>query len=175
MCEYVEAYAKHFDLHQHIRLNTTVVRVLRDETDSKWLIEVRPTNSHGVPTETHGFDRLVFATGIHLKLNWPDIKGRHRFAGEIIHGLRMKEPSKYKGKRVLIIGLALTGADCARHLAREGAEQVYCSHRRQVLLVSIATLFEILTDRKNSRLRVFQDSTCGRRQAAGATYAQQIV
>ena len=141
MCGYIEAYAKHFNLYQHIQLNTSVVRVLRDETDSKWLVEVRPTNSTdlsgGVPTETktHRFDRVVFATGIHLKLNWPDIKGRHRFAGEIVHGLRMKEPSKYKGKRVLIIGLALTGADCARHLAREGAERVYCSHRRQVLLV----------------------------------------
>ncbi|EFW20968.1 hypothetical protein D8B26_002753 [Coccidioides posadasii str. Silveira] len=135
MCEYVEAYAKHFDLHRHIRLNTTVVRVLRDEADNKWLIEVRATDSHGTQTQTHVFDRLVFATGIHLKLNWPNIKGRQRFAGDIIHGLRMKEPSKYRGKRVLIIGLALTGADCARHLAREGAEQVYCSHRRQVLLI----------------------------------------
>lgn len=152
MCEYVEAYAKHFDLHRHIRLNTTVVRVLRDETDSKWLIEVRPTDSHGVPTETHGFDRLVFATRIHLKLNWPDIKGRHRFAGEIIHGLRMKEPSKYKGKRVLIIGLALTGADCARHLAREGAEQVYCSCRQQVHLVSVATLLKNLERQKEQSL-----------------------
>lgn len=97
-------------------------------------------------------ERLVFATGIHLKLDWPDIKSRHRFAGEIIHGLRMKEPSKYKGKRVLIIGLALTGADCARHLAREGAEQVYCSHRRQVLLVSVVTPFENLDRQKEQSL-----------------------
>jgi dimethylaniline monooxygenase (N-oxide forming) len=136
MCEYIEQYAEHFDLHRQICLNTTVVGVSRDESDSEWRIEVRPTDSHNGQTETHVFDRLVFATGIHLKLSWPEIKGRHRFAGEIVHGLRMGEPSKYQGKRVLIIGLALTGADCASHLARARAEQVYCSHRRQVLLVS---------------------------------------
>lgn len=112
-----------------MRLNTTVVWVLRDETDNKWLIEIRPTDSCGAPTEIHHFDRLVFAMRVHLKLNQPDTNGRHRFAGEIIHSLRMKEPSKCRGERVVIIGLALTGADCAGHLAREAVARVYYSQR----------------------------------------------
>lgn len=136
MNAYLESYCDHFNLRPRICLNTRVTKVIRDESNKKWRLELQKVGQYNEQRSTGEFDRLVFATGIHCKLNWPDLKRREEFAGDILHGLRMKEPSRYRGKRVLIIGLALTGADCARHLAREGAIKVYCSHRRQVLLVS---------------------------------------
>ncbi|GIZ36591.1 hypothetical protein CKM354_000006100 [Cercospora kikuchii] len=135
MNAYLESYCDHFNLRLHICLNTRVTKVIRDESNKKWRLELQKGGQSNNQRGTGEFDRLVFATGIHCKLNWPDLKGREYFAGDILHGLRMKEPSRYRGKRVLVIGLALTGADCARHLAREGVAKVSCSHRRQVLLI----------------------------------------
>lgn len=41
--EYMQSYAEHFGLLDHIVLSRTVKRVTRNKDDSKWVLEVEPT------------------------------------------------------------------------------------------------------------------------------------
>ncbi|KAL0932684.1 dimethylaniline monooxygenase 2 [Colletotrichum truncatum] len=134
--QYLEAYAEHFDLLQHIQFSKKVTKVERDEVTGKWTVFTRSTKSDPniSPEETQAFDRLVIATGM---LNVPvdvKIKGIERFEGEAMHSRDFKEPNRYEGKNVLVVGIGATGADTQSFLKRTKARSIYLSHRGQYFL-----------------------------------------
>lgn len=131
----MEAYAKEFDLHPHIRFSEAVTKVRRDDKDENWLVTTRNTKTD--KEETHRFDRLVLATGILNSKRDVDIKGQENFAGEVIHSREFKDPNKYKGKNVLVVGIGATGADTLVFLKQAGAGKLYSSHRGQYWVVSL--------------------------------------
>lgn len=131
---YLESYAKHFDLIPLIQFSTTVNHIERDETNRKWVVFTSDTKS-GVQ-QRRSFDRIVVAPGIFQTINQPKVKGIEKFAGEAIHSREFKDPSKYKGKNVVVVGVGATGADTTSFLVKAGAEKIYLSHRSQYFLVS---------------------------------------
>lgn len=85
-------------------------------------------------------DRIIVAPGIFQTINQPKVKGIEKFAGEAIHSREFKDPTKYKGTNVVVVGVGATGADTTSFLVKAGAEKVYLSHRSQYFLVSTPIL-----------------------------------
>ncbi|KAH7008341.1 flavin-binding monooxygenase-like-domain-containing protein [Ilyonectria destructans] len=130
---YLESYAKHFNLLPHIEFSTTVDRIERDEAGKKWLVYTKDTNTGSQACRS--FDRVALATGILNTKHLPKVRGIEMFAGDAVHSREFKDPSKYTGKNVLVVGIGATGADSTSFLVRAKAAKVYLSHRSQFFLL----------------------------------------
>lgn len=130
----MEAYADKFELIKHIELSTTVTSIRRDEEDGVWIVSTRHTRTG--EEEEREYDRVVMATGGLNVRNMPEIKGIEKFAGDAIHSRDFKDPSKYAGKNVLVVGLGSTGADTLSFLKQAGANKLYLSSRSRCSLVN---------------------------------------
>ncbi|KAK1252529.1 hypothetical protein MKX08_003716 [Trichoderma sp. CBMAI-0020] len=130
---YLEAYADKFELIKHIELSTTVTSIRRDEEDGVWIVSTRHTRTG--EEEEREYDRVVMATGGLNVRNMPDIKGIEKFAGDAIHSRDFKDPTKYAGKNVLVVGLGSTGADTLSFLKQAGANKLYLSSRSRCSLI----------------------------------------
>lgn len=138
--KYFELYAKAFDIKRHIRFSIEVVSVTYDRATKKWRLTVRPVGSTDERNdETFDFDRLVVATGSFKTPSIPVFKGQEQFKGEILHSQAFKDPTKYKGKSVIVVGLGNTAADSVSALISEGAERVIVSHRHQAVIIPRVT------------------------------------
>ena len=107
---YLEAYADHFSLWKHIRLNTTVNAIRpadhcgepcgaqlsspaadsSSEKDRFWCIE-STTRSGKEENRTEFFDNVAVCTGLNQYLRNPEIKGLERFKGDVIHSSDIKD------------------------------------------------------------------------------------
>ncbi|OHF03911.1 hypothetical protein CORC01_00773 [Colletotrichum orchidophilum] len=133
---YLEAYATEFDLLPHIKFYTKVNQVERDDANGQWIVHTHTTYPHEESVmQKHVFDRVVLATGIVNTPNIPDIKGIEKFEGEAIHSLKFKDPYRYSGKNVLLVGVGATSADTQSFLKKANARSITISHRKQFYLV----------------------------------------
>ncbi|MDF3818515.1 NAD(P)-binding domain-containing protein [Leptospira sp. 96542] len=117
---YHRSFAKDFGLYEHIQFETAVKSI--ENLDKKWLV----TLSNG---ERRLYDGIICASGITWSPNQPKIPGEETFSGEIIHSVSYKNSSRFKGKRVLVVGAGNSGCDIACDAAF-AAEQAYISVRR---------------------------------------------
>ncbi|KAK4493929.1 hypothetical protein PRZ48_015115 [Zasmidium cellare] len=132
MADYLERYAETFDVKRQIKFSTKVLRIERDEERRKWLVTSVSSNDQ---TEVKEFDRVVIATGRQQKKVMPRIEGSEKFAGEIIHSHAFRQPEKYRGKTVVVVGSHATAADVQEFCLEAGAERVVLSHRREFRLL----------------------------------------
>jgi cation diffusion facilitator CzcD-associated flavoprotein CzcO len=72
---------------------------------------------------------VVVATGFDRVPVIPDWPGRTGFAGELLHSSQYHEPSAFRGRDVLVVGVGNSGSEIATHLARAGAARVRVSVR----------------------------------------------
>ncbi|KAH6648794.1 flavin-binding monooxygenase-like-domain-containing protein [Truncatella angustata] len=134
--EYLESYAKHFGLLQHIRYSSQVTRVERDDESRKWIVyTVNASQNGNTDSSRHVFDRLVVATGILSARNVVKIPGVNQFDGEVLHSQEFKDAYRFSGKNVLVVGIGATGADTTSFLKKAGAANIYISHRGQTYLL----------------------------------------
>jgi dimethylaniline monooxygenase (N-oxide forming) len=131
MHQYLESYCDHFDLRRHILLNSPVTDLSRE--GNRWVLEISPK---GQPTRKEYFDKVVVASGSFVKPKTPKFPGIEKFQGPTTHSLNFHQPSQYKGKTVLIIGLHATTQDVAVALSGH-ASKLYVSHRNGLVMVSI--------------------------------------
>lgn len=80
-CDYIKAYAAHFDLDRHVQLRTWVKWIKRNAKDTKWQV---CTNAAGKDT-IRDFDKVVISSGLATKATIPDIEGREKFEGNVLH------------------------------------------------------------------------------------------
>ena len=102
--EYLQAYAKNFDLQPHVQLNTNVEEIER--TGEGWKVSC----SNGrVYTSMY----LVVATGVVQQPNQSLEKSTlQEFTGTILHASAIKQPlEEFREKRLLIVGGGETGSD----------------------------------------------------------------
>lgn len=79
--EYMEDYAKHFDLMKDIVFNTTVCKVVRNEDDTKWKLEIERSGK----LEMVEFDKVALCHGYQTEAVMPQFEGQEKFEGPIIH------------------------------------------------------------------------------------------
>ncbi|PIL23504.1 hypothetical protein GSI_14816 [Ganoderma sinense ZZ0214-1] len=108
--DYIEDYARHFDLNQHIRLNTSVLAVHWDASSSKWDVTVSGKGGE----ETIGFDLVLVANGHFRVPRIPEVKGLAEWIakGKVTHTAWYRRPENYTGK-LLVIGGGYSGQDVA--------------------------------------------------------------
>jgi cation diffusion facilitator CzcD-associated flavoprotein CzcO len=71
----------------------------------------------GTAKKTEKFDSVVVATGIYTKPYIPDIPGRDKFTGTLLHSKDYKTPKDFESKRVMVVGGAYSGAEIAAEIA----------------------------------------------------------
>jgi len=108
---YFQAYARKFNLYDHIRFNTLVLHCERID-DQEWLIT---TETDGIK-KTETFTDLVVCNGHHWNPRWPQYPGE--FTGEFLHSHTFKKAEPFKDKRVLVIGGGNSACDVAVETSR---------------------------------------------------------
>lgn len=114
LLRYFQAYARHFELYDHIQFCTEVVRCIR-LGDRQWQVELRRDGREW----TERFSHLVVCNGHHWDPRWPSYPGT--FTGEYLHAHQYKRATPFAGKRVLVIGGGNSACDIAVETSRLSA------------------------------------------------------
>ena len=103
--QYFRDYARHFDLYRRYEFATRVVSIERHADGWKILTE------HAGNRQFRIFDGVLIANGTLHQPNWPTLPGR--FDGELLHASAYRDPARFAGKRVLIVGCGNSACDIA--------------------------------------------------------------
>ncbi len=120
---YLNRYADVLGLRPHIRFDTRIEHIVRDDTG--WLV--------GHSGETASFERVVVASGRFQSPTIPKVSGLDAFAGRsgVSSIYHYRDPSAYRGQRMLVAGGAISALEIAAELALHGAARVVVTQRRQ--------------------------------------------
>src|SRR5437763_12986138 len=116
---YLERYADHFGLREHIWFGTEVVRIV--PAGGYWDVTTRV----GEGERTSRYAAVVVANGHHWSPKLPRYVGLSGYRGEVIHASAYKDPAQLRGRKVLVIGGGNTGCDIAVEAAQQAA---HCWH-----------------------------------------------
>lgn len=108
--KYLEAYADKYDLRKYVRCSTTVDEIRR--VGDGWQVTV---TEQGHKTQ-HTFEALAVCSGPFQRPK-TKIPLLEKFTGEVIHSSRYRNNRRFRGKKVLVIGLAESGADIVRQIS----------------------------------------------------------
>lgn len=89
-----------------------------DEGKGEWSVTLRRADgSERVVKPRH----LVMANGVAGRPYTPKLAGLEKFKGEVVHTHDFRDGSKWRGKRVLVVGAGTSGHDVAQDLHGHGA------------------------------------------------------
>ncbi len=117
--KYVRETAREHGIDQKIRYQHRVKSASWSSAKARWTVEVeRPEGSTHIDCSF-----LFFATGYYDydKGYTPELKGRERFQGRIVHPQHWTPDIEYAGKRVIVIGSGATAVTLVPSLAKEAA------------------------------------------------------
>ena len=125
---YLYRYAQTFDLLSHIRCSTRVQLIQRNQNGSGW--EIRSTEGEEA---SEVFPYVIVASGRFNRPAVPSLPGLESFCGSVgvLHSFQYKDPESFRGKRVLVVGCAISALEIASDLAMLGAERVVSTFRQQ--------------------------------------------
>ena len=125
---YLKRYARRFDVLSHVHLNTRVELIERDPDSGGWLVRSSATEKRN-----EKFLYVVIASGRFNKPSVPSLPGLESFRGScgVLHSFDYKDPESFRGKRVLVVGCAISALEIASDLAMLGALRVVSTFRRQ--------------------------------------------
>ncbi|CAK7212559.1 hypothetical protein SCUCBS95973_001505 [Sporothrix curviconia] len=123
MVQYLNEYAAHFGLAEHVRLRTRVTRCTPQDDGSWVVVSRRKGDSNGQQEEetVETFAAVIVAGG-HLSVpHMPAVPDSHLFQGQILHTHTYRTPSPYEGKRVAVVGFGSSAVDVACEIAPHAA------------------------------------------------------
>lgn len=106
---YLDEYARRHRV--KVETDREVQRATREA--GSWVVDCNGERIHAAS--------LVMATGIMANPRAPDIPGRSRFAGRVLHSVEYRRPAEFVGRRVLMVGVGNSGGEIASELAHAGA------------------------------------------------------
>lgn len=115
---YVEDYARHFGVDQHVHLQHRIERLSERSDGPGWTIEYTADGARG----SRSFDYLVMATGLYANPFVPSLPGREQFAGEVLHSSEYRHPDQVRGRKVVVVGFGKSALDVAVDAARHDAD-----------------------------------------------------
>ncbi|MDB5848464.1 MAG: trkA [Rhodoferax sp.] len=128
MAAYLEAYAAHFALRQHIRFRSKVAAV-EAAPGGGWTVRLAANSGDGAAER---FDAVVVASGHqgvprHPPFAWD-------FGGHYLHAHQYRVPGPFKGRRVLVVGVGNSACDIASDICTVTASTTMAA-RSPVLLM----------------------------------------
>ncbi|KAM3376727.1 putative flavin-containing monooxygenase 1 isoform X2 [Capsicum galapagoense] len=137
--EYIESYARHFDLVRHIQFNSKVLSLSYDDpiggagdwnsgsdplgSKGKWNLKVEDTRTTSTHTQIYQVDFVVVCVGRFSQVpnipEFPGNKGPEAFEGEVIHSMEYSKMDPktaanfVKGKHVAVVGFQISAMDIA--------------------------------------------------------------
>lgn len=126
--DYAEQYADHFNIEPVFE--KTVARVSRPS--GPWVVSFADGDKWSA-------DNIVLATGTNAVPKIPAFEGQAVFQGQIVHSKDYRNPSPFKARKVLVIGMGNTGAEIALDLVNHNVE-ADISVRNPVNIVPLRTL-----------------------------------
>jgi dimethylaniline monooxygenase (N-oxide forming) len=125
---YLKRYAQRFDIDSHIRYRTRVELIERNRNAEGWVIR-----SGAAQPRSELFQYVVVASGRFNRPLVPSLPGLDSFCGQggVLHSFQYKDPEGFRGKRVLVVGCAISALEIASDLAMLGAARVVSTYRRQ--------------------------------------------
>jgi dimethylaniline monooxygenase (N-oxide forming) len=127
---YLLRYAERFGLTRAVRTGCAVERLGRD--GSGWAVGWRDAATGRRGTER--FRAAIVASGVFSRPFVPELPGRERFAGSVLHSARFRAAEALRGRRVAVVGMAFSGAEIATELAAAGAEVTCVASRPMWIL-----------------------------------------
>jgi len=124
---YLERYADHFGLRDHIWFGTEVTKVEPAE-DGRWDVTISGAKSGG-SDRTQRYAAVVVANGHNWSPKFPTYEGLEDFKGEVIHASAYKDAAQLRGRRVLVVGAGNTGCDIAVEAAQQASRCWHSSRR----------------------------------------------
>lgn len=115
MYAYLEGYAKHFGIIEHIRTRTEVLRMVRRPGGSDgWRVEIRDLATGRETGEE--FDFVVVCNGVFSTPALPKIPGREEFeanGGVFVHSSHVRDTTPLKDRDVVVVGFGKSAVDLA--------------------------------------------------------------
>jgi len=139
MGDWLEMYVKVMELNYWG--STEVTSASYDPAAKLWTVELL---RDGKPVTLQPA-QIVFATGAYGPPRFLELPGAADFKGEILHSSQYSDGSKYKGKKVAVIGAASSGHDVSVDLWEAGAD-VTMVQRSPTTVVRSETLMELAFD-----------------------------
>ncbi len=139
MGDWLEMYVRVMELNYWS--STEAVSASYDTAAKLWTVDL---SRDGKPV-TLKPSQIVFATGAYGPPRFIDLPGAADFKGEVIHSSQYSDGSKYKNKRVVVIGAASSGHDVSVDLWEAGAD-VTMVQRSPTTVVRSETLMELAFD-----------------------------
>lgn len=121
---YLNRFACEHGLRDLIVFNAEV-RDVRQRTDGKWEVDV----DVGGSLRTDVFDAVAVCTGRYDTPYIPDIEGLSTFTGDVCHSAAYRDAARYRGKRVVCVGLGESGAAICNQLSIVAASTTAVARR----------------------------------------------
>jgi len=134
--DWMEMYALVMELNYWT--NSTCTRASYDAQAKQWTVEVDRDGKRVVLKPK----QLVFATGASGRPRMIDLPRMQEFRGEILHSSQYAEGSKFRGRKVAVIGAGSSGHDVSVDLWESGAD-VTMIQRSPTTVVRVGTLQEV--------------------------------
>ncbi|XP_070602905.1 dimethylaniline monooxygenase [N-oxide-forming] 2-like isoform X2 [Erythrolamprus reginae] len=118
--EYLQLYAKHFDLLKYIRFESSVVHVEKCQdfsTTGQWNVTIEKDGKQ----ESFTFDAVMICTGHQIETYIPlnSFPGLEKFKGNSFHSQNYKDSEGFEGKTVVVIGMGNSAADIAVEICKK--------------------------------------------------------
>jgi indole-3-pyruvate monooxygenase len=145
LLEYFRRYAERHGLAPHLRFGARVSRVARLDPAASGGAEWELETSAGALRTRH----LAVATAMNRVPKWPapEIPGRERFRGRVLHSAEYRNAKPWAGREVLVVGSGNSAAEISLDLVEGGARRVSMwvrGPRHFLPLSRVALLFRLL-------------------------------
>ena len=116
--QYLKDVAQKYDLEKFMKFRHAVKSAKWNEERGKWLLIIeRLDPKEGEEAEFEDeCDILVNATGVLSDWKWPDIPGREKYKGKLLHSARWDESYDCKEKNVALIGCGSSAIQILPHV-----------------------------------------------------------
>ena len=117
---YIRDTARDFGIDRKIRFGHRVERASWSSADARWTIEARRATGELVRLRARF---LLVCSGYYdyQQGYTPDLPGRERFRGRVVHPQQWTDDIAYAGKRVVVIGSGATAVTLVPELAKQAA------------------------------------------------------
>jgi hypothetical protein len=131
--DFLESYATLMDL--NVWTSTTFLNGHFDEEAKRWSIHVRHGNGSIQELRPRHF---IVAGGLYGNPKIPQVKGMETYTGVSAHSDEFQNGGDFKGKKVLVVGAAVSGHELAHDLYEQGAETTMLQ-RSSTYVINFAT------------------------------------